>query len=54
MPTTIDKASSGHDGLVNVGDTFPSIELTDHAGHPWRSNEVLGRPLVLILHRHLA
>jgi hypothetical protein len=37
-----------------VGDPFPSIELVDHEGRPWHSAEMRDRPLVLVLHRHLA
>ena len=39
---------------LNVGDTLPDIELVDHHGRPWRTAEMRGRPLVLVLHRHLA
>ena len=39
---------------LDVGDPFPDIELVDHEGRPWRTAEMRGRPLVLILHRHLA
>jgi peroxiredoxin len=39
---------------VHVGDLFPDLELVDHEIRPWRTAEMRGRPLVLILHRHLA
>jgi peroxiredoxin len=39
---------------LDVGDEFPDIELVDYEGRPWRAAEMRGRPLVLILHRHLA
>lgn len=39
---------------LRVGDPFPDIELVDHAGQPWCIYDQRGRPLVLILHRHLA
>jgi peroxiredoxin len=39
---------------LQVGDRFPDLELVDHEGRPWRIAELRGRPLVLILHRHLA
>jgi peroxiredoxin len=39
---------------LHVGDPFPDLELVDHEGRPWHAAEMRGRPLVLILHRHLA
>ena len=39
---------------VRVGDLLPEVELVDEAGRIWRTADQLGRPLVLILHRHLA
>jgi peroxiredoxin len=39
---------------LNVGDRFPDLELVDHEAQSWRTAEMRGRPLVLILHRHLA
>ncbi|MGD9794358.1 MAG: redoxin domain-containing protein [Acidimicrobiia bacterium] len=39
---------------IGLGDTLPDIELVDHEGHPWRTGDQRGRPLVLSLHRHLA
>ncbi len=37
-----------------VGDMLPDLALVDADGCPWRIRDHLGRPLVLILHRHLA
>ena len=42
------------DRILRVGDRLPDVTLTDHHGRPWRTGEQLGRPLVLVLHRHLA
>jgi peroxiredoxin len=39
---------------LRIGDTLPDVELVDHEGRPWHTFDQLGRPLVLILHRHLA
>lgn len=39
---------------LHIGDSFPDIELVDQEGRLWRTAEMRGRPLVLILHRHLA
>lgn len=39
---------------IDVGDPFPDPELIDHTGSPWRPSHARGRPLVLVLHRHLA
>ena len=39
---------------LNVGDPFPDVKLVDHEGRPWRTAGMRGRPLVLVLHRHLA
>jgi hypothetical protein len=44
-------ASTNHWPL-SIGDPFPDVELIDHSGETWRPSP--GRPLVLILHRHLA
>ena len=40
--------------LLHVGDALPDLELVDHQGRPWRPGNMRGRPLVLVLHRHLA
>jgi len=29
------------------------VELVDHDGSPWRLSDLLGTPVLLILHRHL-
>ena len=42
------------DMTLSVGDPFPDIELVGYDGRPWRTAEMRGRPLVLVLHRHLA
>ena len=39
---------------LDVGDPLPEVELVDHDGRPWRTTEMRGRPLVLILQWHLA
>ena len=39
---------------LRVGDQLPDLELIDDRQQPWRTDEQRGRPLVLILHRHLA
>lgn len=39
---------------LSIGDPLPDIELTDSDGQPWRIRDHIGRPFVLILHRHLA
>jgi peroxiredoxin len=38
---------------VNVGDLAPPVEVAATDGTPWRIGEHLGRPVVLIFHRHL-
>ncbi len=39
---------------LRVGDPLPDLELIDHRGQVWRTSDHRGRPLVLVLHRHLA
>ncbi len=39
---------------LTIGDSLPDVELVDHEGRPWRTAEMRRRPLVLVLHRHLA
>lgn len=39
---------------LRIGDRLPDMELIDHTGQPWRTAEQRERPLVLVLHRHLA
>lgn len=38
---------------MQLGDGLPDLDLIDHLGQAWRPGEHRGRPLVLILHRHL-
>ena len=40
--------------ILRVGDRMPSVELVGHDGRPWRTVSPDERPLVLVLHRHLA
>jgi len=40
--------------VIGEGDLFPDVALVDHHGNPWRFNDHRGRPLVVVLHRHLA
>lgn len=40
--------------IIAIGDTIPDLALIDADGRPWRLRDQVGRPLVLILHRHLA
>lgn len=40
--------------VIGEGDLVPPIALVDHEGHPFGLEELGGRPIVLILHRHLA
>ena len=42
------------DMTLDLGEPLPAIELVDHEGRPWHTVEMRGRPLVLILQRHLA
>jgi peroxiredoxin len=39
---------------IRVGDAVPDVTLRDHEDRPWRLHEHRGRPVVLVLHRHLA
>ncbi len=39
--------------LLTVGDLAPSIHLIDQDGNQWRSEDFIGRAVVLIFHRHL-
>jgi peroxiredoxin len=39
---------------IGEGDLLPSVVLVDHEGNRWHLEEHRGRPIVLILHRHLA
>ncbi len=38
---------------VKVGDVAPPIALVAHDGAAWRLADHLGRPVLLIFHRHL-
>lgn len=38
---------------VDVGDPAPPVDLQAHDGTRWRLADHLGRPVVLIFHRHL-
>lgn len=40
--------------VIGEGDLVPAVVLVDHEGSQWSLEEHRGRPLVLILHRHLA
>lgn len=40
--------------VIGEGDMVPPVVLVDHEGRRWSFEEHRGRPLVLILHRHLA
>lgn len=39
---------------LRIGDPLPELEFVDHTGQVWRTADQRGRPLVLVLHRHLA
>ena len=39
---------------LRIGDLVPDVELVDHDGDRWSIAEQRGKPVVLILHRHLA
>lgn len=39
---------------LQVGDLVPDVELIDDRAQPWRLQDHRGRPVVLVLHRHLA
>jgi hypothetical protein len=51
MPARESKRQDGSDGF---SDPLPDVPLVDHVGAPWVFSEHRGRPLLLILHRHLA
>lgn len=42
------------DDVVGEGDVFPDVDLVDHEGRPFEFSSHRGRPLVMVLHRHLA
>lgn len=39
---------------LQIGDLVPDIDLIDHTGTRWSIADHRDKPLVLILHRHLA
>ena len=39
---------------LQIGDAMPDVNLVDQDLRPWSISGHVGRPLVLILHRHLA
>lgn len=39
---------------LQIGDVMPDVNLVDQDLSPWSISGHVGRPLVLILHRHLA
>lgn len=49
-----DRRRSGEAHVIGVGDLVPDLVLIDHDGAPWQVSEHRGRPVVLVLHRHLA
>ena len=54
-PTVADARSRPtRETTLRVGDRLPDVELIDHGGRTWRASDHHGRPLVLVLHRHLA
>jgi peroxiredoxin len=40
--------------VIGEGAFLPDVALVDHTGRPWRFSDHRGRPLLLVLHRHLA
>lgn len=40
--------------VIRVGDSVPPIFLIDQDGNAFDLEDLRGRPVVLILHRHLA
>jgi hypothetical protein len=38
---------------LEIGQRLGNISLIDPDGNPWRPADHRGRPLVLVLHRHL-
>lgn len=55
-PTTVERVSIDMttDRVIDEGAFLPDVPLVDHAGEPFRFSDHRGRPLVLVLHRHLA
>ena len=46
--------TGGKSNMIGHGDLVPDVALVDHEGDPWRFSDHRGRPLLLVLHRHLA
>lgn len=46
--------SADRGALLGVGDVVPDLPLVDHTGAPWRFSGHRGRPVLAVLHRHLA
>jgi peroxiredoxin len=42
------------DRVIGEGHHLPDVPLVDHEGARFTFSDHLGRPLVLVLHRHLA
>ncbi|CAN5529727.1 hypothetical protein BH23ACT3_BH23ACT3_06870 [soil metagenome] len=42
------------DRVIGEGNHLPDVPLVDHEGRTFRFSDHVGRPLVLVLHRHLA
>jgi peroxiredoxin len=40
--------------MAEPGELLPDVALTDRHGQPWLLSSLRGRPVVLVLHRHLA
>jgi len=40
--------------MIDEGELLPDTPLVDHQGNPWRLSDHRGRPVLLVLHRHLA
>jgi peroxiredoxin len=40
--------------VIEPGDLVPDVDLRTADGDTWRLSDHRGRPLLLILHRHLA
>ncbi len=55
MPAKVPGATTdGMATILHIGDRPPDLDLLDHDGLPWRFADHRGRPVVVILHRHLA
>jgi hypothetical protein len=38
---------------IDEGELVPDVALVDHDGNRWRFSDHRGRPILLVLHRHL-